>query len=739
MATPEEIKEQEEAQKTLNEAQKEGNTLAEENFLFQQSIGNEIREQLKSLKSEDSTRKSINSTVNVASKLAREVASYNNDSLGTTKDVLAIDKQINQAKAAELILDIQIGAASGKLQKSLIAQKAALGDTALSLKQMKKESKLVAENFGVKTFAAAEDIAAAIPGLRKFSGAFKEASKSARATAVSSGSSSKAFASGAASLAKAASAALPLLALKFLVDVFSAVDKSSSELARNLGTSSDRGREILENFAKISIGSGKSFINTKNLTEAQLSLGSALGTNAQLSNEILISQTELTKQAGYSIEAANQLTQISLATGSATDDITANFLGQAKALNLTNGLAINEKTLLNDIGKISKGTLATFAGQPKELAKASFAAKKLGVELSKLESIADGFLNIESSISKEFEAEVLTGRQLNLETARRFALDNNIAGVAKEINAQGITRLAFSKMNRIQQEGIASAMNLSRDEMGDMLMKGEALRNVGAENEEALKAQFEAVKGTAGEQAFLNRLGSEQYAQQLKSTSKQEEFAALTERIKDGFVSIAGPLMDMIDPIVTVLLPVISTIGGIISGIKGFFSEIGETIGGFIPNLGRLGKIMAFIAKTAVIFAAYKAYASLATIPVVGAALGIVAAASTVAAGFGLVNSVQSVNDGMAPSSKGPFTITDSFGATAITAQGDGLAVSPNIIREENRNTTPSIDYDQLANAIAMGAERGTSRANITTNLDGARVSNRLQPPLAVNTRKYSV
>ena len=53
--------------------------------------------------------------------------------------------------------------------------------------------------------------------------------------------------------------------------------------------------------------------------------------------------------------------------------------------------------------------------------------------------------------------------------------------------------------------------------------------------------------------------------------------------------------------------------------------------------------------------------------------------------------------------------------------------------------TNYSIDYNQLADAIAMGAEKGTSRANITTNLDGARVSNRIQAPLAVNTRKYSV
>jgi hypothetical protein len=39
----------------------------------------------------------------------------------------------------------------------------------------------------------------------------------------------------------------------------------------------------------------------------------------------------------------------------------------------------------------------------------------------------------------------------------------------------------------------------------------------------------------------------------------------------------------------------------------------------------------------------------------------------------------QQVQDGSALSSRGPFTITDKFGATAITAKGDGVVVSPNI------------------------------------------------------------
>ena len=48
-------------------------------------------------------------------------------------------------------------------------------------------------------------------------------------------------------------------------------------------------------------------------------------------------------------------------------------------------------------------------------------------------------------------------------------------------------------------------------------------------------------------------------------------------------------------------------------------------------------------------------------------------------AGVALGAIMSQVEDGVADPSRGPFTITDSFGATAITARGDGLAVSPNI------------------------------------------------------------
>ena len=64
-----------------------------------------------------------------------------------------------------------------------------------------------------------------------------------------------------------------------------------------------------------------------------------------------------------------------------------------------------------------------------------------------------------------------------------------------------------------------------------------------------------------------------------------------------------------------------------------------------------------------------------------------------------ILNPTQSVADGSALASKGPFTITDKFGATAVTAKGDGVVVSPNISYVE----------DGITNAAVGGISQNTT------------------------------
>jgi hypothetical protein len=51
---------------------------------------------------------------------------------------------------------------------------------------------------------------------------------------------------------------------------------------------------------------------------------------------------------------------------------------------------------------------------------------------------------------------------------------------------------------------------------------------------------------------------------------------------------------------------------------------------------------------------------------------------------YATIKAMDTTEDGIAPPGNGPFTIKDGYGRTSITAAGDGLAVSPNITRNNN-------------------------------------------------------
>lgn len=386
----------------------------------------------------------------------------------------------------------------------------------------------------------------------------------------------------------------PMYIIIELVDSLLNMDKTSEDIAKNLGVSYVEAQGINAEMNQIARDSDNIFVTSEGINDAFISLNKSLGTNGKLSEELLVTYTELTKQAGFTVEAVQTLSKLSLATNKDAKNLTKTYLGQAKLLNIQNNSALNERELLEDISTVSKSILVTFADQPKELAKSAFEAKKIGLNLKVVEGIAESLLDIESSINNEFEAEVLTGRALNLERARYYALTNDIAGLSKEINAQGITATKFAQMNRIQQDAIAKSLGMSKDEMAEMLIEQEAIANVGARNLDDLREQYNAVRGTAQEQEFLNKLNNEQYASQLKSNSAQSRFQQTLSKLQDIFVQIAEPLMpiveifgqvfEIIGPIAKlvgkVLAPPLKIVGTIVQAIYDTFSGIANVVKG---------------------------------------------------------------------------------------------------------------------------------------------------------------
>ena len=100
-------------------------------------------------------------------------------------------------------------------------------------------------------------------------------------------------------------------------------------------------------------------------------------------------------------------------------------------------------------------------------------AAKIGGSLSEVLKVADDVLKLETSISNQFKAQVITGKQINLETARRLALEGDIEGLTREV--QDIVRNVgdLQTMNVIERQSIADAIGISVREL-QRISRGEA-------------------------------------------------------------------------------------------------------------------------------------------------------------------------------------------------------------------------------------------------------------------------
>jgi F0F1-type ATP synthase assembly protein I len=233
----------------------------------------------------------------------------------------------------------------------------------------------------------------------------------------------------------------------------------------------------------------------------------------------------------------------------------------------------------------------------------------------------------------------------------------------------------FQNMNIIAQKSLAEAFGMSREEMSEMLIKQEAINKYGSEASKLNKEQLEYMEKH-------NMSAAEMLEKVDNQRSAQEKFNDAMTKLQDLIGNlVAGPLGGFIDGMAN-----LSKHATILYGIMGALAGLSlvKTIG----SLATMATTLAASSVGAITLSSALTFglSTVAILASVGALVGAMSSATKEAQ-----SNAQQVHDGIAPSSKGPFTITDSFGATSITAKGDGIAVSPNINKGGNNDLSPMI------------------------------------------------
>jgi hypothetical protein len=375
---------------------------------------------------------------------------------------------------------------------------------------------------------------------------------------------------------------LILSTVTFIVDAFKSLDAGAGDLAKGMNITYSEALNVREELTGMANASYDTGVNTKGLHEALMGVNSELGTNGMLSEETLTTMTKLNKQAGISMKTQAGLFKISANTGKTYKDTFQTFQASAKLESKRLGVAINTKQLMDEVANMSAATQMSIKGGVEGLAKQATQVKAMGLSFSKLEGIADNLLQFESSIENELQAELLLGQDLNLEKARQLALNNDLAGVARELNAQGITSAKFADMNRIQQEAAAKAMGMNRDAMAEMLRDQEAIKAVGGSLNKEEMAAYEAAK---------KKYGAEKAAQMLKEGQLDQMVAqqSLSEKFNDSIVK----LQEIFQTVVVALSPILEIFMSILSVVGPIVGVVGQLITKLMPVLKYLLPIVA--------------------------------------------------------------------------------------------------------------------------------------------------
>ena len=304
------------------------------------------------------------------------------------------------------------------------------------------------------------------------------------------------------------------------------VSNSVRDIGRNLALSKNEAKDFRNEVALTSAGSEDILVTTQGLIEANQTLNEVRGTGVKFTKEQLLDTNRLLKAEVLTVAAAGELSKIANVTGQGIREAYLNQIDGVLAAEQESGVRLDIKGTLEATNKISGQIRAQLGANPALIAESVAQAKALGMELEEVASAGRALLDFESSISNELEAELLIGKQLNLERARAAALTGDFETLTREINANVGDFYEFSKLNVLQQDALAKSVGMSTDQLSEQLLKKADL------NKLAQEARAD---------------GRDDIAANLEQLSAQDNFNASVTKLKGVFTDIASILTPIID------------------------------------------------------------------------------------------------------------------------------------------------------------------------------------------------
>lgn len=375
----------------------------------------------------------------------------------------------------------------------------------------------------------------------------------------------------------------PFALISELIQGIAQADKETVELQKSMALTRTEAMGFRTELASAAASSGDINITSTKLLETFSNLNKQFGFITNFATDTLVTMTKLTKVVGLGAESAGNLAAASSLTGGSFEDNYKDVLATSYELQRQSGVQMDLRDILEQSGKVTGTVRANLGANPSLIAKAVTQAKLFGASLEDVANAGKALLSFEQSIEAELQAELLLGRNLNLERARAAALAGDQVTLAEELQKQAGNFEEFTAMNVIQQEALANAMGMQSDQLADILFQQE-------------------IQGKTARE--LRAAGKEELAQRLEAQTLADKFNATVDKLKGIFSDVGTAFM----PILQVFGAALSLVGAIVGLVGDLFKMLGGdfSFSGFTSGLeGVVGALGFSTADDAIIPAGY--------------------------------------------------------------------------------------------------------------------------------------
>lgn len=446
-------------------------------------------------------------------------------------------------------------------------------------------------------------------------------------------------------------------------------NKRQVQFQKNLGLSAGEALKLSTELGKSADLSGDIATNSIAAAKALSGLNKELGTGTSLLAKQAVEIGRFARTLDLSAKTQANLAKTSVQTGRSVKNQLLSQVGVIKGVEAELGTRLDIQGVLNEANSISGQIRAQLAANPEALAKTVAVAKELGFELEAIAGTSKALLDFQSNIEAELEAELLTGRQLNLEQARLFALTGDYEGLTREIAANVGDFYEFSKLNVLQQDAIAKSVGMTTDQLSDQLFN---------------QASIVELK----ERARME--GDAETLRNLEQLDIQTQLALVFEKLQSSVISLA------------------SNLGFIFKGFEFLAKNADLALGALVGMKTASLALSIYMKRAAISQAILSAFAS--------PSRALIAAGVGTTVGLGAAALIRSVDDVVIPPGGASF-ISGPAGAFKLNPR-DGIVAGTNLGGGGGKSDEEIVTMAAKAATRAISVDFNSVRFNSVNSVD---------------------